>query len=185
MKLDTSVNNSIGVILIGNSAVVNISLGTTLMEGKRDTLERIMAIPHLKQYTNTADGLCQLTTQRWRNDSSVLKLAIVLTDGQSSKNFKSSEKCGKVGTKEMATLLHEDYPDILVFTVGIGRKVNRAELLSIASRNHLMTHLKTYHNLHSMPATLHYQICSTSMNLSHNTKLIICFYHVDDLNSPL
>lgn len=155
-ELDTSVN-SVGIILIGNNAVVNLTLGTVSTENKNSIIEKIMDLPHLQQYTNTADGLCKLTNQSWRSDSSVLKLAIVLTDGRS--NYRSKE-CGGVGTEEMARIIHDDHPNILVYSIGIGPGVHKRELLTIASSNHLTTQLENYGELDS--ATLNYQICFTS-----------------------
>lgn len=159
----TSVNNSIGIILIGNRAVVHLQLGTILMEQNKDAiLQNITKTRHLQEYTNTADGLCELTTQRWRNDSGVLHLAIVLTDGRSTPNYRA-QNCDNGNTEDVATTLREKFPNILVFAIGIGSKIKEAELAAIASKSHLTSKLVAgFSQLSSMPNTLHYKICSTS-----------------------
>ena len=140
-------------------------------DNRDDILTNIGMAPHLRGFTNTADGLCQLTRQNWTEDRGVLKLAIVLTDGESNDN---SDECDGKGTTEMASFLRANYSDILIFAVGIGllKNESKSELRDIASRSHLSTRLTGYDELHSMPDTLHFQICSTSM-YSYNIIIIM------------
>ena len=157
-QLDTSVNNSIGIILIGTEAIIHQPLGVILtMENRHDILRNVNATPHLGGFTNTADGLCKLTNQQWRNDSGVLQLAFVLTDGRS--NYDTHD-CGGGDTEYMADLIHSNYPQVLVFAVGVG-EVNTDELSLIASRSHLVTKFGEYVEMNSTGDTLRYQICST------------------------
>lgn len=158
-QLSISVNNSIGIINVGTEAIVHQRLGIILnsQANKNKILEMVNETHHLREFTNTADGLCKLRNQDWRNDSGVLQLAIVLTDGMS--NY-VSEDCGRNSTRKMASLIRME-SRILVFAVGIGQRVNTDELSLIASRSHLATKLKTYDELDSFNGILHYQICST------------------------
>lgn len=159
-KLNTTVNNSIGIILIGDNALVWQHLGVILTEENRnEILQNVNATPLLPlQLTNIADGLCKLTNQAWCNDSGVLQVAVVLTDGHSSA-ISDDPECQGATTESMAEQIRENYTHILVFAVGIGNMVNMKELSLIASRSHLVTTLGQYHMLN--PDTLHYQVCST------------------------
>ena len=168
----TEVNNSIGLILVGDEAVVQHPLEVLTEDNRDDILTNIGMAPHLRGFTNTADGLCELTRQNWTKDEGVLKLAIVLTDGASNDY---SDECDGKGTAEMASFLRANVSYILVFSVGIGSLDNdsKLELRDIASRSHLTTHLNGYDELGSMTDTLHYQICSTSMYYQYTIMLLL------------
>ena len=159
-KMYKTSNNRVGVILIGTEADERKPLDEILTEENLNTtLEEVSNLPHLQGFTNTADGLCTLSRQEWREDGGVLKLAIVLTDGVSNRN---SDNCGGSNTEEMANLIRTNISDVLVFAIGVGAQINEDELEVIASRSHLTSHVTNYEQLPSMPETLHYQICSTS-----------------------
>ena len=74
--------------------------------------------------------------QEWRTDISVLRLAIVLTDGVSN---------NKEHTKMAARMVHDHEPDILVFAIGVGN-VNLGELMEIASgdSSQYLVHLDSF-----------------------------------------
>ena len=116
-KLNASIgDNRIGIILIQTTAMVYLSLDNNLTT--KETLRRIKAIPYVPHhFTNTADALCKLSQQAWRhNDSSTLQVAIVLTDGRSSHHVSECEG----DTETVANFIHEQYPHILIFAIGIG-----------------------------------------------------------------
>ena len=163
-KLDAPIgDNRIGVILIKTMATVYLSLcdGLTTVD-KDQTLQRIADIPYEPyHFTNTADGLCKLSQEPWRdNDSSILQVAIVLTDGRS--NHHDSQEC-EGDTSTVANFIHKNHSHILIFAVGIGEEINETELELIASRRHLITRLGQYEDLESMEGSFRYEICYTCM----------------------
>ena len=159
-KLDApSGDNRIGIILIQTTAMVYLSLDDNLTNV--ETLRRIEEIPYVPHhFTNAADALCKLSRQAWRyNDSSTLQVAIVLTDGRSSHHDSECEG----DTETVANFIHEQYPHILVFAIGIGEEsnINEIELAQIASRPHLITRLGHYEDLEFMEGSFRYEICYT------------------------
>lgn len=156
--------NRIGVVLIRTAAIVHLNLdefGNLTEETKNKTLQKINDIQYLPyHFTNTADGLCKMSKQPWRkNDSSVLEVAIVLTDGKSNYH---SEECGG-GTDHVADYIHKNHSHILVFAVGIGDRISRDELTLIASRRQFATKLDRFEQLDSYAyeESLLYEICYT------------------------
>ena len=152
-------DNRIGIVLIRTSAVVYLELGDGLKpENKNKTLQTIEDIPYIPyHFTNTADGLCKVSQQPWKtNESSVLDLAVVLTDGKSN-HF--SEECGG-DVDQVADYLRNNHSNIIVFAVGIGNKISTDELSLIASGSHLVTILDNYSEMRTIVEdSLHYQIC--------------------------
>ena len=116
-------------------------------------LHEIDNLPQEESLTYTNLGLDRMRQQEWRTDISVLRLAIVLTDGV-SKN--------KEHTKTAARMVHDHEPDILVFVIGVGN-VNLEELMEIASGNssQYLVHLDSFDPdaLDSVREGYSYQIC--------------------------
>ena len=176
-------DNRIGIILIRTAAIVHLKLdefGGLTEQNKNKTLQRINNIQYVPyHFTNTADGLCKMSQQPWRsNDSSVLEVAIVLTDGRSNHH---SEECGG-GTEHVVDYIHNNHSHILVFAVGIGDRISRDELLQIASRRHFATKLDQFEQLESYAyeESLLYQICYTGImfySTGHATGLA-CMYGI-------
>ncbi len=157
--------NRIGVILIRTAAIVHLQLdefGGLTEENKNETLQKINEIQYIPyHFTNTADALCKMSQQPWRrNDSSVLEIAIVLTDGRS--NYHRSEECGG-GTEHVADYIRDNHSHVLVFAVGIGNEISRDELILIASKRHFATKLDRFEQLDSYAyqESLLYEICYT------------------------
>jgi Mg-chelatase subunit ChlD len=80
--LSSDSNSRVGVILFSSSARVEIPLGST--RTPQQLLQQVSTLTYLGGGTNTAQGLCLLKTMPWRRSTSVLRIAVVLTDGQSS-----------------------------------------------------------------------------------------------------
>lgn len=166
-------DNRIGVILIRTAAIVHLQLdefrGLT-EENKNKTLQKINDIQYIPHhFTNTADGLCKMSQQPWRiNDSSVLEVAVVLTDGKSNH---PSEECGG-GTEHVADYIRHNHSHVLVFSVGIGDTISREELTLIASRRHFATKLDRFEELDSYEESLLYEICYTG-----TIMLFQCMFH--------
>lgn len=159
-------DNRIGVVLIRTAAVIPLNLddfGGLTEENRNITLQKINDIQYVPyHFTNTADGLCKMSQQPWReNDSSVLEVGIVLTDGKSNYH---SEECGG-GTEHMANYIRNNHSHILVFAVGIGDGISRDELTLIASRQQFATKLDRFEELDSSAyeESLLYEICYTGM----------------------
>lgn len=155
-------DNRIGIILIRSTAVVHLSLDKynitdSSMDEILSDIDAITYKPH--HVTNTADALCKLTEQPWRNDAGVLQVAFVLSDGRSNTKSTHSDEC-KGHIDEVANYLHANHSDILVTSIGIGRDINDQELSLIASRDNVVT-LQEYQDLPSMEGAFHYQICYT------------------------
>lgn len=157
-------DNRIGIILVKTEAEVYLPLQDGLLNttNKEMMLQNIRQIPCVRyEYTNTADGLCKLTNQSWRReDQTVLKMAIVISDGRS--NYLSID-CNYGSTEYLARIIHKNYSDILVLAVGVGNNINHRELEMIASGDHLVTQLGQYSEVSSMEYTLRYQVCYTRM----------------------
>ena len=150
--------NKIGIVLIRSTAFVYHRLSEHL--NKTYLLQKIDELPYVRnEYTNTADGLCQMSKQAWRDDQSVLHLAVVLTDGGSNDISNDCEG----GTEHVANLIHTNHSHILVIAVGIGDQIDVNELSLIASGRHLVVELEQYKQAMGVPASLHYQICYTRM----------------------
>ena len=140
----------IGVITFSTQAVVHIALNNTLE--KDALLQQINDIPQVSKSTYTNLGLDRLRQQDWRTDISVLRLAIVLTDGVSEHEH---------ATMRAAQMVHHHQPEILVFAIGVGTGTKRKELEAIASEEEFITHLKSFDPdvLESTSEGYSYQIC--------------------------
>ena len=156
--------NRLGVIVVRTYAEVHLSLGEGVTNQNKDeiidTIEQIEYIPN--HLTNTADGLCKLSEQPWReNASNVIQVAIVFSDGRSNHESYHSDKCGR-DLNGVSNYIHTNHSHILVFGVGIGSDIDTAELSLISSGNHTVK-LRGYgrDDLNMLDSTLRYQICYT------------------------
>ena len=119
-------NSRVGIISYSYTANVNIELAT---RERATLLEQIHNLPHSAGATNTPDALCLLKSMRWRPSVSVLKIAVVLTDGRSNQN---SARCSPGTLSSTAEKVHSLRLPITVFAVGVS-DYDREELLIIAS----------------------------------------------------
>ena len=154
--------NKVGVIVFETTARNPLPLENITVDNKGEILQTINNISHVQGLTNTADGLCKLTQQNWRrNNFGVLKVAIVLTDGNPY-GSQNSMDCGG-NTEHVIKSLRTNYSDILIFAVGIGSSEFYTELSLIASKPHLISALQNYSDreLSILNGGLRYQICYT------------------------
>ena len=99
--------------------------------------------------TNTADGLClMLEGFRQENgarlsDSTVFRLAVVMTDGKSNRN--STRRCGST-TFEVVERVHSNSHSIIVFAIGVTDDVDEKELKAIASEEKYITRLQNFNS---------------------------------------
>ena len=149
---ETSSDNRIGIITFDNEAVERIALNSSV--GRQDLLEEISDLPYDGGGTDTADGLELMLQQAWRNDISVLRLAIIITDGMSNR---------PIETVFAAEAVHNHTLPIAVYAIGVGQNINQEELRTIASRNETYSHLDSFaaNLLDSVRAGYSYQICFT------------------------
>ena len=132
--------NQVGVVIFSTYGQVVFNLST--YSDKIDLLSAINTIPYLDEGTNTGDGLRILIEEGFTEESgarlsssTVYRLAIVMTDGHSNNITK---------TKEAAEAVHNFYPPILVFAIGVTTSVNREELEAIATRGEYITFLSRF-----------------------------------------
>lgn len=132
----------VGIILYGTSAHVAVGLQFLNNNSKEALLNRIANLTYLREWTNTPEGLCLLKTMNWRDTISTLRLAVVLTDGQSNRE---SINCGN-GTNTLESTsreIHDRAPEIIVSAVGVANYVE-SELELIATRNDTVDMLRSF-----------------------------------------
>lgn len=145
--LSGGADSRIGVIQYSNSASVDIDLDFLTNSTQERLLEEIGNLPYLSQATNTPEGLCLLKSRPWRQDVSVLRIAIVLTDGMSNQDSTSCNTSnGDMGTvNSTAQEVHSFRPPITVFSVGVANYVEE-ELNIIATNPYLVDRLESFDN---------------------------------------
>lgn len=138
--LSNDSNSRVGVIRFSSSAQVEIALDST--RGPQVLLQQIATLRYIGGGTNTAEGLCLLKTMPWRRSASVLRVAVVLTDGRSSG---LSSRCRQRGgtLSSTAAEVHGLHPPVTVFAVGVGN-YNPVELNIIATSPRLVDELNSF-----------------------------------------
>ena len=106
-------NSRVGVISYSYIANVDIELAT---RDQATLFGEIRNLSYTAGATNTPDALCLLKSMRWRPSVSVLKIAVVLTDGQSNQN---STECSPGTLTSTAEEVHSIHPPVTVFAVGV------------------------------------------------------------------
>lgn len=140
--LSSDSSSRVGVILFSSSAQVAIGLDFVTTSGQLALLGQIATLRYIGEGTNTPEGLCLLKTMSWRESASVLRVAVVLTDGKSTG---SSSTCWQSGgtLSSTAAEVHSLQPPVTVFAVGVGN-YNPAELNIIASSPLLVDELNSF-----------------------------------------
>ena len=72
----------VGIITFSSGVMEHIALNSSI--GRNELLRQISQLPYQGELTNTAAGLEVMREQSWRNEVSVIRLAIVVTDGRSN-----------------------------------------------------------------------------------------------------
>lgn len=145
--------NRVGIIPFSSSAREYIALNSSIVGN--ELLTQIAELRYNGGGTNTAHGLELMREQAWRDEISILRLAIVLTDGQSN---------DRPATLLAAQAVHDYDPPITVYAIGVGDNVDEAELETIASEHELYSHLDAFDPslFDSTRESYSYQICFTS-----------------------
>ena len=163
---DVTAVNRVGVITFSNRGQVYIALNSTTKND--ELLDNISNLPYNEGNTETALGLELMRQQEWRNEISVLRLAIVLTDGRSS---------NRTATLDAARAVHDHEPPIVVYAIGVGGNTDQDELRAISSGIEFVTHLSSFDAdvLDSTRDGYTYQICFNGMSI------LTCFImYIDD-----
>ena len=125
--------NRVGVITFSSIEVEHIALNSSIT--KEAVLQMIRNLSYTGGGTNTALGLETMRRQDWRNDVSVLRLAVVVTDGISN---------SRSATLMAAERVHNHTSPILVYAIGVGENTDEDELKAIASGEQFLTHLDSF-----------------------------------------
>ena len=172
-------NSRVAVILYSDSANVEIPFDFGSTYGGDLLLEEISRLQYISGYTNTPEGLCLLKTMPWRTSVSVLRLAIVLTDGMSNRfSTNCSTPDGGPGTVNSTSReVHDLEPPVTVLAIGVDNYVVE-ELNAIATSPELVDELDSfdYRLLLQNQRSRTYFICfqGTYIKLSHIANSIYC-----------
>ena len=158
--LNGNSDSRVGVILYSTTASVEVELNFLSTRSPQELLTEIRNLTYIERATNTPEGLCLLKSRPWRNSVSVLRIAVVLTDGRSNR---VSEMCrqdnGQSGTLASTTEeIHSFQPLVTVFAVGVANFVLE-ELNAIASSPLLVDNLTSFENLLQNQQARSYFIC--------------------------
>ena len=142
--INNNQNSRIGVIIYSNSASVEINMSyvTPML------LQDIRNLFYMGESTNTPEGLCLLTSSShtpWRNEISILRFAIVLTDGHSNQHSSSCVDHERPGTVDSTSArVRALDPQVIVFAIGVGNDINQTELNIIATSPALVDRLDSF-----------------------------------------
>lgn len=134
-------DTQVSVITFSSSPHVQFNLNAH--ENRDDLLSAIRSIPYPGGGTNTASGLDTLIDVGFTEEAgarldsvNVLRLAVVLTDGQSN-SFSA--------TLQAAARVHAFEPTILVYAIGIGN-FNALEIEAIATSEDFIVELDSFNS---------------------------------------
>ena len=155
--------DQVGVIIFSNDAQVVFNLST--YQNQAQMLSAISSIPYIGGGTNTAAALRQLIDEGFTEGGgarldlkTVLRVAIVMTDGKSNVNPSD--------TPIAAKRVHDFRPSILVYAVGVTSSVNQAELNEIATSPDFVENLESFDDslLKEYQEERSYEICVKGMS---------------------
>ena len=150
-------DNQVGLIIFSDDAMIIFNLNT--YTDKSELQQAINNTQYIGSRTDTAAGLQQLIDVGYTVEAgarlksqTVLRVAIVLTDGRS--NDKSE-------TFAAAKRVHDFTPAILVYAVGVGDNVDQTELEAIATDKAFIESIADFDpsNLRRSQDERTYQIC--------------------------
>ena len=143
-------SSRVGITTFNETARQYIALNST--HEQSDLLHLIQDIPYFGGFTDTGAGLELMRRQEWRDDISVLRLAIVVSDGESNRG---------VPVEIASQAVHDHVPSIVVYAIGVGGGVDKEELQAIASRADTLSYLDSFSSsaFASVTESYSYQIC--------------------------
>ena len=150
-------DSQVGVIVFSGTAWVEFFLNSYSTRSEVENAVQNMHYPG--GGTNTADGLYKLIQEGYTvnhgarlSSDSILRLAVVITDGVSSDYQR---------TLEAATAVHRFTPPIIVYAVG----VNFEELKAIASNPNFVATISSFDSLKDIQEQQTYYLCNRGMTL--------------------
>ena len=154
---DTMSRSRLGIITFSDTANEYIALNTTF--DRHQVIRLIQNLPYHGGNTNTGAGLELMRQQDWREEVSILRVALVFTDGKSNKGDP---------VEKVSQAVHDHIPPIVVYTLGVGKRVNEDELQTIASRAETSSHIDSFtsQSFDSVTTSYSYQICFSGTNKS-------------------
>ena len=164
--------NQVGVIIFSDSSEIAFNLNTYHV--KEDLLNAISNIRYIGGYTHTAAGLRQLVDDGFTREAgarlesaTVLRLAVVMTDGRSNINA--------TDTLIAAERVHAFRPAILVYVVGVTGNVNEVELNTIATAPEFIDRLESFDAslLQESQEERAYEICFTGLFVQHTCRKVL------------
>ena len=155
--------NRVSVTIFGYFG--EVVFGFDEYSNKTSVLEAIEDIPFLNEWTNTPDGLCKVLNDvlpnARLNESSVFKLVVVMTDGESNRN---SSECGDIHQAAAALRNFSEHNSVLVYVVGVTQYVIMEELELIATSPEFITNLDSFASDEELDSTQQlqtYELCFT------------------------
>ena len=119
--------------------------------------------------TNTADGLYKLIQEGYTvnhgarlSSDSILRLAVVITDGESNDYQR---------TLEAAAAVHRFTPPIIVYAVGVTGNINFEELKAIASNQNFVSTISSFDSLKDIQEQQTYDLCNRGI---YDSKNLFC-----------
>ena len=152
-------DNQVGVIRFSSSNLVDVIFNLNTYSSKNDVLNAVSNIAYTGGSTNTHLALRLLLSQGFTtgggarlSDGSVLRLAVVVTDGRST-SFTQ--------TMSAARAVNSFVPSINVYTIGVTNNINRVELDAIASQPDFVFLLSSFNStvLGNLQQQQSYQLC--------------------------
>ena len=159
--------NQVGVIIFSDTSEVVFNLNTYHV--KEDLLNAISNIPYIGGATYTAAGLRQLVDVGFTKEAgarldsaTVLRLAVVMTDGMSNIN--------RSDTLVAAERVHAFRPAILVYVVAVTDNVDEVELETIATATEFIDRLESFDTslLQESQEERSHEICFTGTAYMHD-----------------
>ena len=154
-------DTQVGVVVFSGSAWVEFFLNSYSTRSEVENAVQNMHYPGGS--TNTAYGLYKLIQEGYTvnhgarlSSDSILRLAVVITDGVSN-NYQR--------TLEAAAAVHHVKPPIIVYAVGVTGNINFDELKAIASNQNFVSTISSFDSLKDIQEQQTYDLCNRGMML--------------------
>ena len=150
-------DDRVGTITFGTHAHIEFNLSK--YDNKSELITAIQNVRKTGGGTHTADGLCKLKQglAEARHSDTVLRIAIVMSDGKSTIYDKSND-C-HWNTMEAAAGIHKLEPPVLVYAIGVSDSVDEDELNAIATNSDRVVHIDEFDKLNSLTDVYIDDIC--------------------------
>ena len=167
-------DDRVGTITFGDCAQIEFNVST--YSRKSDLITAIRSITQVRGGTHMADGLCKLNQSlvEARHSDTVLRIAIVMSDGRSNLNDKSND-CSWTTTKAAAEI-HKLKPPVLVYVVGVSDGVDDEELKAISTSDSYI-HIDNFTKIQLLADHYVDDICTKGKRLIMNHSLYTAMHN--------